>query len=161
MDVEVRRWPAERLAIDDLRSRGLPRLLLIEGDEAPPEPRDCLEDWLRLPASDADLEARRLGVALRADRHAVRPLLDDGGILRFRNRLVGLSPVERELATALVDKYGSVVGRGMLSERAWPDGVPTRNALDVHMLRLRRRVSQVGLEIRTVRSRGYLLQSAN
>jgi DNA-binding response OmpR family regulator len=31
--------------------------------------------------------------------------------------------------------------------------------LDVHVLRLRRRVAPIGLVIRTVRSRGYLLES--
>ena len=40
------------------------------------------------------------------------------------------------------------------------DTPPTRNALDVHILRLRRRIAELGLEIRTVRSRGYLLQAA-
>ena len=49
----------------------------------------------------------------------------------------------------------------MLAERAWPTGVPTRNALDVHVLRLRRRIAPLGLEIRTVRARGYLLQAAS
>ena len=39
-------------------------------------------------------------------------------------------------------------------------GAPTRNALDVHVLRLRRRLAPLGLEIRTVRSRGYLLQES-
>ena len=38
--------------------------------------------------------------------------------------------------------------------------MPTRNALDVHVLRLRRRIAPLGLEIRTVRSRGYLMQTA-
>jgi DNA-binding response OmpR family regulator len=32
--------------------------------------------------------------------------------------------------------------------------------LDVHMVRLRRRISLLELEIRTVRSRGYLMQAA-
>ena len=159
MDVELRRWPEERLAIDDLRGHGVPRLLLIDGDEIAPEVFDCLEDWVRLPVSDSDLEARRLAVGRRARGHGVRPLIDDGGILRYRAQWVSLSPVERDLAGALVDRFGAVVNRGALSERAWPDGVPTRNALDVHMLRLRRRVAMVGLEIRTIRSRGYLLQS--
>ena len=36
--------------------------------------------------------------------------------------------------------------------------VPGRNALDVHVLRLRRRLSPLRLAIRTVRSRGYLLE---
>jgi DNA-binding response OmpR family regulator len=160
VDVEVRRWPAERLVVEDLRSREVPRLLLLDDDEPAPEAFDCLEDWIRLPASDADLEARRRAVASRASEHSVRPRLDDAGILRFRDSWVSLSPVERELASALVDKFGAVVARGVLTDRAWPDGAPTRNALDVHMLRLRRRASSVGLEIRTVRSRGYLLHPA-
>ena len=50
-------------------------------------------------------------------------------------------------------------GREVLSKHAWPEGAPTRNALDVHILRLRRRIAELGLEIRTVRSRGYLLQT--
>lgn len=160
MDVEVRRWPAERLAVEDLRAREVPRLLVLETDQPAPEPYDCLEDWVRMPATDADLEARRLAVARRAAEHAVRPRLDDAGILRFRDAWVSLSPVERELARALVDKFGAVVARGVLTDRAWPDGAPTRNALDVHMLRLRRRVATVNLEIRTVRARGYLLHVA-
>jgi two-component system, OmpR family, response regulator len=52
-----------------------------------------------------------------------------------------------------------VVTRDILADRAWPRGVPTRNALDVHVLRLRRRIAPLGLEIRTVRSRGYLMQA--
>ena len=50
-------------------------------------------------------------------------------------------------------------GRDTLARRAWPDGTPTRNALDVHVLRFRRRVAPIGLELRTVRARGYLLQA--
>jgi DNA-binding response OmpR family regulator len=46
-----------------------------------------------------------------------------------------------------------------LARAGWPDGAPGRNALDVHVLRLRRRVAPLGLAIRTVRSRGYLLES--
>ncbi len=160
MDVEVRRWPSERLVVDDLRAREVPRLLLLDDEEPPPEIYDCLEDWIRLPASDADLEARRLAVARRGVEHSVRPRLDEAGILRFRDSWVSLSPVERELASALVDKFGAVVARGVLTDRAWPDGAPTRNALDVHMLRLRRRAASVSLEIRTVRSRGYLMHAA-
>jgi DNA-binding response OmpR family regulator len=73
---------------------------------------------------------------------------------------VSLSPVERELAGALVERFGAVVGRELMARKAWPSGAPTRNALDVHILRLRRRISPLGLEVRTVRSRGYLLQIA-
>jgi DNA-binding response OmpR family regulator len=59
----------------------------------------------------------------------------------------------------MLDKLGAVVTREALSRAGWPAGAPGRNALDVHVLRLRRRVAPLGLVIRTVRSRGYLLES--
>jgi DNA-binding response OmpR family regulator len=59
-----------------------------------------------------------------------------------------------------VDRFGAVVGREALARAGWPEGAPGRNALDVHVLRLRRRLVTVGLSIKTVRSRGYLLEAA-
>ena len=97
----------------------------------------------------------------RAEAHGVAPTLDTDGLLHHRDHWVSLSPVEQSLAAALLDRFGAVVARDTLAGRAWPDGLPTRNALDVHVLRLRRRIAPLGLEIRTVRARGYLLQAAN
>jgi len=94
----------------------------------------------------------------RARAHGARPEIDDDGLLRHHDAWVSLSPVEQALTRALLERFGAVVTRDDLAARAWPDGAPTRNALDVHVLRLRRRLAPLGLEIRTVRSRGYLLQ---
>jgi DNA-binding response OmpR family regulator len=160
VDVERVRWPGERERVDDLRRRGVPRLLLLDTHAQPPEPFDCLEDWVRLGAPAADVEARARAVAARAAHHGVRPVLDPDGLLRHRDAWVSLSPVERALAAGLLERFGTVVGRDALAARAWPSGAPTRNALDVHVLRLRRRLASLGLEIRTVRSRGYVLQPA-
>ncbi len=159
IDVQVVRWPGERLAVEDLRAKGIPRLLLLDIGIPVPSMTDCLEDWVRMGVDDADLEARRQAVAARAQAHAARPTVDETGVARFRSQWVSLSPVERDLASGLIDRYESVVSRELLAERAWPDGSPSRNAVDVHMLRLRRRVLTIGLEIRTVRGRGYLLQA--
>jgi DNA-binding winged helix-turn-helix (wHTH) protein len=60
----------------------------------------------------------------------------------------------------MLERYGAVVSRDALSRAGWPQGAPGRNALDVHVLRLRRRLAPIGLVIRTVRSRGYLLERA-
>ena len=60
--------------------------------------------------------------------------------------------------TALVQRFGAVVQRDDLAAAGWPEGLPGRNALDVHVLRLRRRIAPVGLVIRTIRARGYLLE---
>ena len=50
------------------------------------------------------------------------------------------------------------MSRDVLARAGWPEGAPGRNALDVHVLRLRRRLAEVRLAIRTARSRGYLLE---
>jgi DNA-binding response OmpR family regulator len=60
-----------------------------------------------------------------------------------------------------VSRLGTVVRREELASAGWPEGAPGRNALDVHVLRIRRRVAPLGLAIRTVRSRGYLLETAS
>ena len=161
MEVVLVRWPAEAERRDRLRDAGTPRLLLIE-DGPPPPPGDCLEDWIRVPADDADVRARLDAVMARLGRHVVPdvPVLDVDGLLHFGGSWVSLPPVEARLTAALVDRFGAVVGREALARSGWPDGAPGRNALDVHVLRLRRRLATVGLSIKTVRSRGYLLEAA-
>ena len=161
MDVVLVRWPVEAERRDRLREAGTPRVLLVE-DGPPPPPEDCLEDWIRVPADDADVRARMEAVVARRGRHVSpdTPDLDADGVLRFSGAWVSLPPVEARLTTALVDRFGAVVGRDALARAGWPEGAPGRNALDVHVLRLRRRLGTVGLSIKTVRSRGYLLEAA-
>jgi len=52
----------------------------------------------------------------------------------------------------LVDRFGSVVGRGELAKAGW---------LDVQLGRLRRHLKGSGLTLRTVRSRGCVLAQGN
>lgn len=152
------RWPSEQSRREELRRGGHPLLLLVE-EGAPPVPIDDLEDWIRVPATDVDLHARLEGLRARCLAGAsAAPELDDDGVLRVDGRWVSLPPVEARLTAALLGRYGAVVSRDDLARAGWPDGAPGRNALDVHMLRLRRRLSTVALAIRTVRSRGYLLE---
>ena len=161
MDVVLVRWPAEAERRDRLRDGGVPRLVLVEEGHPPPHPDDCLEDWIRVPADDADVRFRLDGLGARSSHHvADLPDLDPDGVLRFASAWVSLPPVEARLTRALVDRFGAVVGRDALAKAGWPDGAPGRNALDVHVLRLRRRLATVGLSIKTVRSRGYLLEAA-
>lgn len=159
MDVVLVRWPAESSRRELLVREEIPRLLLVE-DGVPPAPDDCLEDWLRVPAPDSDLAARIEGLKMRLGHHGREAAeLDENGVLRFSGRWVSLPPVEARLMTALLDRQGAVVSRGALARSGWPDGAPGRNALDVHVLRLRRRIDGIGLAIKTVRSRGYLLEA--
>lgn len=157
MEVALLHWPAERARRAQLGQEGRPRLLLIDDDAVPPPSGDDLEDWIRVPASELDVQARVEALRRRVMAGA-RPELDEDGVLRVDGRWVALPPVEARLVEALLDRYGAVVSRESLARAGWPAGAPGRNALDVHVLRLRRRLGPLTLAIRTVRSRGYLLE---
>ena len=131
---------------------------------------DCLEDWIRVPAAEKEVKARVDALAVRSEAHhatnghtteaTAGPELDDFGVLRVNGAWVALPPLEARLAEALLERLGAVTSRELLIRAGWPSGAPGRNALDVHVLRLRRRLTPVGLAIRTVRSRGYLMEPA-
>ena len=161
VEVVVVRWPHEADRRARLEGDGVPRLLLVEDGVPPPLVEDPLEDWVRVPAQELDVRARLDTLALRVRRAApVVPTLDDDGVVRFNGAWASLPPVEARLTAVLLERFGAVVSRDALARAGWPEGTPGRNALDVHVLRLRRRLLPVGLVIRTVRSRGYLLEPA-
>lgn len=158
MDVALVRWPEDEGKRRELKSSNRPRLLLVDAKAPAPVSGDPLEDWIRLPADDRDLRARLDALTLRSGGGAeVFPELDGDGLLHLGDQWVALPPIEQRLAASLIDKPSAVVSRDALSRAGWPGEVATRNALDVHMLRLRRRIEPLGLSIRTVRSRGYVL----
>lgn len=157
VDVVLVRWPIESSRRERLADESRPRLLLVEDGAEPPIGQDPLEDWVRVPASEVDVRARLATLSARA-RSGAAPLLDVDGVLRYGAPWVSLPPVEARLTRVLLERFGSVVSRESLGRAGWPDGAPGRNALDVHVLRLRRRLTPVHLAIRTVRSRGYLLE---
>jgi DNA-binding response OmpR family regulator len=172
MDVTMLRWPEEESRRTRISQAGEPRLLLVADGEDPPPVRDCLEDWIRVPAADNEVRARVDALAVRSLAHhptnghsgdpaaPADPALDDFGVLRVNGSWVALPPLEARLAEALLERLGAVTSRELLIRAGWPSGAPGRNALDVHVLRLRRRLTPVGLAIRTVRSRGYLMEAA-
>lgn len=164
------RWPEEEARRTRISQAGGARLLLVPDGQEPPQVGDCLEDWIRVPAAEDDVRARVDALAVRSQAHtatgengiagSTSPMLDDFGVLRVNGAWVALPPLEARLAEALLERIGAVTSRDLLIRAGWPDGAPGRNALDVHVLRLRRRLSPVGLAIRTVRSRGYLMEAA-
>jgi DNA-binding response OmpR family regulator len=88
-----------------------------------------------------------------------RPELDENGVLRRGAAWVALPPVEARLFSALLERMGRVTTRSDLNHAGWPAEAPDRNVLDVHILHLRRKTAALGLAIRTIRSRGYLLEA--
>ena len=159
MDVALVPWPVqdERRALLSWNRR--PRLLLVEPGARAPIVTDPLEDWVRLPVDDDDMQAR-VAMLVSRTRSDTRPTLGEDGVVRHNGALLPLPPLEARLAAALVERFATVVRRDALTRAGWPGGAPGRNALDVHMVRLRRRVAPLGLSIRTVRGRGYLLAAS-
>lgn len=67
---------------------------------------------------------------------------------------------EATIMTALVESFQNVVPRKKLVECGWGKASPEhRNALDLRILRLRRRIAPLNLEIVTVWGRGYMLET--
>lgn len=119
-----------------------------------------IEDWVRAPVSRADVEARKASLRLKALATAV-PEVDPIGVIRFDNRSTGVSPTEVDILACMVRRFGEVISREVLID-CLPEGRAgcRRNALDLHIMRLRRRLRPVRLTIRTVWGHGYLLESA-
>jgi DNA-binding winged helix-turn-helix (wHTH) protein len=156
-DVKLLRWPAESARRARYKAMGVLRLLVVEGGAPAPICTDIREDWVRAPITDADLRARV--ATLQADAYRL-PQVDPYGILRFAERSISVSPSETDLLECLIRQFGTVVPRDTLHD-CLPDrpGGVSRNALDLHIMRLRRRIRPLGLVIRTARGRGYLLES--
>ena len=171
MDISLLRWPEETGRRARLTELGQPRLLLVEADVPPPICPAPDEDWVRLPCPEIDIQARLAALRLRCGSNAEHGRLiddtlhtpavlevDDDGVLRNGGRWVALPPIDARLTRALLVSPGSVVSRADLQDAGWPDSDPNQNTLDVHIARLRKRLNSVDVRLRTVRSRGYLLE---
>ncbi len=78
-------------------------------------------------------------------------------------RAIELTPREYELLEYLVRHRGTIVSREMLARDVWKEterGTPLDNVIDVHMVRLRRKVDAAPHErlIHTVRGVGFLVR---
>ncbi|MBC2906538.1 response regulator transcription factor [Streptomyces sp. PSKA01] len=130
----------------------------MEAGARPPVCNDPFEDWVRAPISRDDLDARVRALQNRLDSRQI-PTLDSAGTLTFGPHSITISNVQTELMELLIEHFGEVVYRHELSQRlAESVQRPTRNSLDLHIMRLRRRLSPTDLVIRTAWGRGYALE---
>ncbi|MGW5266178.1 winged helix-turn-helix domain-containing protein [Microbispora sp. NPDC004025] len=161
-DEEVRllRWPVQRDLREKYRSRNVPRILIVEAGSDAPVCDDIYEDWVRAPIGRDDLRSRVDALSRRYRRYqrSRLPWIDDD-VLRYRSRSTSVSPTQAELLNLLISRFGEVVAREALKSRLYRDcgGSDTRNALDLHMMRIRNRIQPLGLTLRTVWGRGYVL----
>ena len=85
----------------------------------------------------------------------------DNQRVELHGRRLAVSPRELSLLGALAGAHGSVLSREALVDRVWgPTDPPTDpRIVDVTIRRLRVRLKEYGSVIRTVRGRGYRLES--
>jgi DNA-binding winged helix-turn-helix (wHTH) protein len=86
------------------------------------------------------------------------PELDDDGLLRRDGAWVATSPKEELALRELLRHWRRLVSRQRLADAAWPEGVPGASALSTLVHRLRRRIRPLGLTIKTIRSRGFVME---
>jgi DNA-binding response OmpR family regulator len=156
-DVVLVSWPTQRELRHHCVNNRTPRILVLEANCEAPASEDILEDWVRAPISRRDLSAR-VEVLQRRYMGVCTPEIDECGELRYGVHSVNVSDTQAELARLLVCNFGEVVPREDLMEvltRKSPGA--NRNALDLHIMRLRRRVSEADLGVTTVWGRGYRL----
>ncbi len=159
LDAEILAWPDQDARRRLLAAEGIPRLLLLERGTPPPTDLDRHEDWIWMPASERDVFARLRHLAVRAARSglASEDLSVADGLLRVGGHRLRLPPVEAALLERLGSPPESLHTREELAEAAWGDAVHERRSLDSRILALRRRLEPLGLEIRSVRGRGFVL----
>jgi DNA-binding response OmpR family regulator len=83
----------------------------------------------------------------------------DGCQLRVSGTLIPLALKEFALLQALMEHAGRVLSRRELLDAVWGTGYPDANkTVDVHVLRIRRKLRRAGVGeyIRTVRGLGYV-----
>lgn len=119
------------------------------------------DDYLIKPFAFAELVARVRALARRAAGPRWTPLVsgrlmlgDDHSVV-WGERKVELSPREHGLLAYLLRRRGEVVPRGdILREVFGYVGDPGTNAIDVHLVHLRRKLADAPLILETIRGAG-------
>ncbi len=72
-----------------------------------------------------------------------------------------MTRLQARLAERLLEDLGAVVTRPELIAAGWPAHEASINSLEAQVGRLRRRIASLDLRIRTVRSRGYVMETVD
>jgi two-component system OmpR family response regulator len=154
------------------RNSGLP-VLILSGREKPEEKVLGLDlgadDYLVKPFSLNELRARvrallRRGPGSAAALVSYAGLSFDtvGRVASIEGRAIMLSLQETGVLETLLARFGRVVSKEQLVEQLYSyDKEVSQNAIEVYVHRLRKKLSGVGVTVRTLYGRGYLLDYVN
>jgi len=158
-DIKFLRWPYEEGERTRFIRDRIPILWIVESTFDPPECVDHLEDWVRPPLSHQDVDARVTCLTQRARSEQI-PVISADNVLYTGEFRLPLADSEAVIMGALVENFQKVVPRKKLAECGWGKASQEhRNALDLRILRLRRRIAPLKLGIVTVWGRGYMLEA--
>lgn len=123
------------------------------------------DDYITKPFNQTELLARVKAVLRRVDwRDKKESILKDGALavdlekhaVHLDTKAVDLSPKEFDLLVTLLRNQGKVMTRQELSETVWGhEYFENTRTVDVHIGRLRKKISKLGEKIRTVERIGY------
>ena len=123
------------------------------------------DDYLVKPVKLAELAAR-LRAQIRRHHSALTTTIEypplvfhiKDRLVTYQNQPFSLSPRELSLLETMLLRIGKVVSKECLLENIsdWDDNLGI-NAIEVYMHRLRKKLLTVGVEIRTIRGLGYML----
>jgi hypothetical protein len=158
-NVVLLRWPAQEELRARLEDEGRPRLLLLSRQCLAPVCADELEDWVREPLDPEELEVRSAKLQHFAGQRALRPCLDEHGLIRVADRWVDLPPVQRPVAALLVSRFGRVVTAEEI-QAVYLDagGSMHPKAVKAMIGRVKRRLGELDLVLTNVRDQGYILE---
>jgi two-component system response regulator TctD len=126
------------------------------------------DDFLAKPFEIAELEARLLALIRRArgsdhPRFACGPLVYDAGTKLFTlaNEPLSLTPREHAVLRTLVQRSGEPLSKQEILDRVFSDEQEVQpDAIEVLVHRLRKRLQNSPVAIRTVRGLGYVLETS-
>jgi two-component system, OmpR family, response regulator len=151
------------------RRNTVPVLVLTARDELQDRVRGLdlgADDYLAKPFELSELEARVRALIRRAHQKAGSEIvhgplrLDSAGRRLYHNDApIDLSQRELAVAEVLLMRAGRVVTKQQIADQlyGWDDAV-NANAVEVFVYRLRRKLEPTGVDIRTIRGMGYLIE---